>query len=289
MSKPATRKKPLILVSHDYDPKAWDTLEFDETEFESWLSVTQDLWGLGCYGPGQEDMIRQGANGVAIKKTKVIGAIGSTLGGVGAVAEENDAYIDVIDCDAEMIEHKPQGHRTAVGNKFLKLLTWNPQKPELRADRYHGLIASGALSLTANLSDIAQVITEAVKPGGYLFIDELYATDPSVAALISQGLSRPGQKLHLRPQETVDKTLRSLFLDQRSNVPSAEPLMEAIRTGLTRGQEIAKILRTIPSPFRKQRMTAFANELQRAAVLYQALGRGLITGARSIYRQPGDI
>lgn len=289
MANTAAKKKPLILVSQDYDPKAWETLESGESEFESWAAVAQDLWGLGCYGPGQHDAMLQALNGVAIHKSKVVGVIGSTLGGIGIIAEENNAYIDVMDCNTELLQKPPQPPADAKGGKFLKSLGWDPNKIQMPAARYHGLVCAGAISLAPNLADAVQSLTAAVKPGGFLFIDEIFATDPSAAALIAQGIARATEKLHLRPQDEIVKALQGASLELRSNAASAEPVMDAIRKGLLGGKDIAQILTTIPAPFRKQRMMAFVGELQRAAVLFQALEKGLATAARLIFRKAGDL
>ena len=289
MSKAAPRKQSLILVSEDYDPQAWSALEGGETEIQSWLAVAQDLWGPGCYGPGQTDAIRQGANGLTVTKKQIVGAVGGALGGVAEVATAYDTYIDVFDCDAEVLAYKQQDHGAAGAGKLLKLFPWDPEKPEFQPDRYHSLIASRALSFGATVEPIVKALAKAVKPGGQLYVDELYATDPSVSALIAQATASPGQKLHLHAHDAVMQALKGEALEMRSSAPANEPLMDEIRKGLTHGQEIAQLLKTVPQPFRKQRMVAFANELQRAALLYQALEKGLVTSTRSIHYKAREL
>lgn len=289
MANTAAKDRPLILVSQDYDPKAWETLESGETELESWAAVAQDLWGLGCYGPGQHDAMLQGLNGVAIHKSKVVGVIGSTLGGIGVIAEENNADIDVMDCNAELLQKNPQPQAEAKGGKFLKFSAWDSQKIQMPSARYHGLVCAGAIALTPNLQNTVQSLTSAVKPGGFLFIDEIFVADPSAATLIAQGIARSGEKLHLRPQDEITKALQDASLELRSNVSCSDLLMDSIRKGLLGGKDIAQILTTIPAPFRKQRMMAFVGELQRAAVFYQALDKGLATAARLVCRKADDF
>lgn len=85
------------------------------------------------------------------------------------------------------------------------------------------------------------------------------------------------------------QALKDEALELRSTASANEALMEETRRGLTRGQDIAPLLMAIPQPFRKQRMMAFTNELQRAAVLHQALDKGLVTSTRSIFRKPGTL
>jgi hypothetical protein len=288
MSK-AAQKKPLILVSHEYNPQAWASFGEGESETQSWLAVAQDLWGPGCYGPGQTDGIRQGANGLTVTKQQIVGAIGGALGGVGEVAADYGAYIDVFDCDAAVLAHNQQGLAEAVGGKLLKLFPWTPAKPELKADRYHSLIAAHAFAYAPAIEPLAKVLATAVKGGGQLYVDEFYAADPSVSALIAQGTASPGQQLTIHPQDAVMQALKAAGLELRSSASASEPLMAAIFKGLTRGQEIAQILKTVPQPFRKQRMLAFANELQRTAVLYQALDKGLVTATRSIHYKPRQL
>lgn len=191
MSRAAARNKALILVTEDYDPAAWETLENGETETQSWLAVAQDLWGQGCFGPGQMEAMRQGANGLTITKKMIVGAIGGAIGGVGTIAAENSAYIDVYDCDPHVLAYRQQD--TGAAGKLLKTFAWNPEKPELQADRYHGLIASCAIALAADFGATVKTLVAAVKPSGLLYVDEIHAADASVAALIAQGIAAPEQ------------------------------------------------------------------------------------------------
>ncbi len=287
MSTAAPRKQSLILVSEDYDPQAWSALEGGETEIQSWLAVAQDLWGAGCYGPGQAEAMRQGADGLAVTQEHIVGTIGGALGGVAEVAAGCGAVIDVFDCDAEVLAYKQQDAGAA--DNLLKLFPWNPEKPDFQADHYDGLIASRAISFASQVEPVVKALAKAIKPGGQLYVDELYAADPSVSALIAQATASPGQKLCIHPQDAVMQALKEAALELRSSAPANEPLMDAIHKGLTRGQEIAQLLKAVPQPFRKQRMVAFANELQRAAVLYQALEKGLVTATRSIHYKPREL
>ena len=216
MSKAAARKVSLVLVTEEHDLTAWDAFEGGETETQSWLAVAQDFWGQGCYGPGQMEAIRQGANGLTVTKKQIVGAIGGALGGAGAIANENSTYIDVFDCDTQALAYKQQDTGIAGAGKFLKLFPWNVEKPELQIDRYHSLIASRAISLASDSNAVVKALAKAVKPAGQLFVDEIYAVDANVAALIAQAIAAPGQKLHLQPQDAVMKALKDEGLELRS-------------------------------------------------------------------------
>lgn len=283
------RKKPLILVSETHEPEAWGARDYGESEFESWLAVVQDLWGAGCFGPGQLDAMRQAANGLTMTKEKTIGAIGGAVGGLGTVAVELGAYIDVFDCDAAVLAFKRWDDGSAGAGKLLKLSPWDPPIPALQAKRYHGLIVAGALSLATSTAPLIKAIAGAVKDGGQLFVDALYAKDLSVGALVAQSIASPGQTLTLHTQAAVMDGLKKEGLELRSSAPADAQLIETIHKGLTRGQEIAQLLKAVPPPYRKQRLLAFTNELQRAAVLYQALERGLVTAVRTIHAKPRKL
>ena len=280
MSK-VRRKRPLILISEDYDPDAWRTLDEGETEFQSWAAVAQDIWGRGCFGPGQAKAAREGANGLTINKTQILGAVGCGVGGVAPIASGLGAYIEVFESDPALLAYEQQD--PGASGKFLKLAAWAPQKPELRADRYHGLMAFRALSAAADPAPIAKALAAAVKPSGRLFSDEIYAPDPSVAALIAQAIAAPGQKFFFHAHDVAMEAFAAGNLEPRSKATANEELLNEIREGLARSQDMAQQLKAIPQPFRKQRMTAFADELQRAAVLHQALEKGLVTAVRTIH------
>lgn len=284
MSQAAQRKQPLILVSEDYDPDIWRSLEEEESEFQSWVAVAQDIWGRGCFLPGQAAAVREGAAGLTLNKTMIIGAVGSAVGGLGQIATDAGAYIEVFECDPSLLKHTLA--EPGPSGKFLRPAGWNPETPELRAGRYHALMALRALSACPDPVAATKAIAAAVKPAGRLFIDELYAADPSVAALVAQGITGPAHKMTLPTQAAVMETLEAVKLEPRAKVVVNDQLRSAIRTGLAQAVQIAQRLKAIPQPFRRQRMSAFADELQRAAVLYHAVEKGLVTALRTLHYKP---
>lgn len=284
MSQAAQRKQPLILVSEDYDPDIWRSLDEEESEFESWVAVAQDIWGRDCFLPGQAMAASEGAAGLTINKTMTVGAVGSAVGGVGQIASETGAYIEVFESDPSLL--KQLLAEPGPGGKFLRPAGWNPEKPELRAGRYHALMALRALSVSPDPVAATKAVAAAVKPAGRLFIDELYAADPSVAALIAQGIAGPTHKVTLHPQAAVMETLEAEKFEPRATVVVNDQVKSAIRVGLAQAAEIAQRLKAIPQPFRRQRMSAFADELQRAAVLHHALEKGLVTAMRTLHYKP---
>jgi hypothetical protein len=284
MSQAAQRKQPLILVSEDYDPDIWRSLEEEESEFQSWVAVAQDIWGRGCFLPGQAVAAREGAAGLTVNKTMIVGAVGSAVGGVGQIATEIGAYIEVFESDPSLLKHLLA--EPGPSGKFLRPAGWNPEKPELRAGRYHALMAMRALSVSLDPVAATKALAAAVKPAGRLFIDELYAPDPSVAALIAQSIAGPTHKMTLHPQAAVMETLEADKLEPRAKVVVNDQLMSSIRAGLAQAVEIAQRLKAIPQPFRRQRMSAFADELQRAAVLHHAIEKGLVTAMRTLHYKP---
>jgi len=284
MSQAAQRRQPLILVSEDYDPDVWRSLDEEESEFQSWVAVAQDIWGRGCFLPGQAAAAREGAAGLTVNKTMIVGAVGCGIGGVGQIAAETGAYIEVFEGDPSLLMH--QLAEPGPGGKFLKPAAWTPEKSELRAGRYHALMALRALSMSPDPVAAIKSIAAAVKPAGRLFIDELYAPDPSVAALVAQGIAGPTHKIALHPQAVVTETLEAEKFEPRAKVVVNDQVKTAIRAGLAQAVEIAQRLKAIPQPFRRQRMSAFADELQRAAVLHHAIEKGLVTAMRTLHYKP---
>ena len=279
MSAAAQRKQPLILVSEDHDPDVWRSLDEEESEFESWAAVAQDIWGRGCFLPGQAQAVREAADAIADDKAQTVAIVGCAVGGVEALA---GARIEVFECDLALLMHLQQSDGAAP----IERTEWNPAALELQADRYRNVVAQRALSLCANPAAAVATLVAAVKAGGRLVIDDLYAADPSVAALVAQGIAGPGHKLALHPATLVMEALKAQALELRANVVANDQLMVAIRAGLSQAVDIAHRLKVIPQPFRKQRMIAFADELQRAVVLHQALEKGLVTSMRTVHGKP---
>jgi hypothetical protein len=284
MQHAAQRRQPLILVSEDYDPDIWRSLEEEEPEIQSWLAVAQDIWGRGCFLPGQLLAVREGAAGLMLKKTMTIGAVGCAVGGVGQLALDTGAYIEVFESDPCLLDHSQAEPGPAA--KLLRPAAWSPEKPDLRAGRYQALMALRALSASPDPAATIKTLAAAVKPAGRLFIDDLYAADPSVAALVAQGIAGPTHKIGLHTQAVVTEALEATKLEPRSRAVVNEQMMSTIRAGLAQAVEIAHRLKAIPQPFRRQRLSAFADELQRAAVLHQAIERGLVTAIRTLHYKP---
>jgi hypothetical protein len=283
MPKASSRQK-LILVSADYDPSAWHERE-GESEFESWAAVAQDLWGAGFFAPGQASGLHRAANAVTIKREHVVGAIGGALGGLAEIAADREAAIDVFDCDREVLAFNRDEARTA-GRSRLSFQSWNPARPDLKAARYDSLIAARAFAFSGAPERLCVALAAAVKPGGLLFVDELYAADLLVAALVARTTALPDRKRYLHSYDAVTQGLEEGGLELRSTATATDQLLAAIKAGLARGQDLAERLTTIPEPFRMQRLTALRDEMQRAAGLSQALDRGLATAIRTLHRKP---
>jgi hypothetical protein len=283
----AARKQPLILVSEDHDPDIWRSLDEEETSGQAWLAIAQDIWGRGNVLPDQAAAMREAAIGLSIDKTRTIGAVGRALGGVAALATQHNTYIELFECDEAFTAHLAA--EPGAAGKFLRPAAWSPDKPALRADRYHGLIAARAFSASADPAATAAALAAAVKPGGRLFIDDLYAPDPSVAALVAQAIATPNAKLTLHSSTPLMETLEAAKFEPRAKVVVNDQLMRAIRAGLAQATTIATRLKAIPQPFRKQRLEAFADELQRVTVLHHALEKGLVTAMRTIHYKAREL
>lgn len=283
----AASRQPLILVSEDYDPHAWSERESGESEFESWAAVAQDVWGAGCFAPGQASALARAANAVTIKRQHVVGAVGGALGALTTIVAEREASIDVFDCDRGALTVKRAQPQPA-GRGKLAHQCWNPARPDFESSHYDSLIAWRAFSFVATTDRFCQTLAAAVKPGGLLFVDELYAADMLVAALVARTIATPDRKRYLHGYDAVTQGLADCGLELRSTATTTDHLLGDVRAGLARGQQLADVLTTIPEPFRMQRLTALRDEMQRAAGLAQALDRGLATAIRTLHRKPSD-
>lgn len=287
MSTAARRRPSTILVSENYDPAVWHTVEGEESPFDAWVAVAQDIWGRGCFAPGQASAARQAAIALTINKTMIVGAVGGVVGGVGQIANETGAHIEVFEADAAMVSHAKAD--TGPGSKLLRVAALDPAMGDIKADRYHALMGLRASALSADPAKVMDALAAAVRPGGRLFLDELHAADPSVAALIAQGIASPGRKPALHTPALVMDALKDKRLEPRARTVVSDELAADIRLGLSKAIEIAQRLKEIPKPFRKTRLSAFADELQRAAVLHHALEKGLVTAVRTLHYKTREL
>ena len=208
------------------------------------------------------------------------------LEGLGPVAAESSSYIEVFEGDAGVLRYKQEPRPASPGHKYLRLAPMNPAQIDLKPGRYHGLMSFGTFALSGDFEATANSLAQSVRPGGYLYVDELFAADPSVALLVGQGIGCHGETAHLHPHQAVASALTTATLQLRSQSTASASLMASLRDELDRSQAIALVLKTLPEPFRKQRMMAYVDELKRAAVLYQSLERGLVTAVHCVYSKP---
>lgn len=283
MSRLAKVRKPLCLVTDEREPGIWEMSE--ETDFMSRLAVCQDVWGRDVFSPGQAFALRQAANAIAINKTQIIGAIGIAMGGLGTTVQEFGAHIEVFEGDRELCEHN-QATPSFLG-KLIKLERWTPGSPVLKAKRYHRLITYGAFAAVDQVASFVKELSEALKPGGYLYVDEIWAEDAAEGRAIAREASLLAREMCYRRKAEVIGAL-SATLELRSTSEANRLVKRDIRDGLVGAQMIAQKLKLIPEPLRRQRLIALSNELQRAVVLYGALDRDVVVATRYMFHKKAD-
>jgi hypothetical protein len=281
MSGAARPKKPLVLVSDDVEPPHWDAA--GEPELVSRLAACQDVWGRNCFTPGQSFAMRQAAYALAVNKTQIFGAIGTFMGGFGPLLQEFGTHVEVFEGDAQMYEINSASPNFL--GKLIKLERWKPGHQTLKAKRYHRLCLYGAFSAVENVEAFAQEVAASLKPGGFLYIDEIWANDRSQAKVLASACSLwPGNFTYKVKGEIVG--LMSRELELRSANEANRLVKSDIRNGLVHAQSVAQKLKQIPEPSRKQRLIALTQELQRAVVMYDALERDAIVATRFIFQKP---
>lgn len=283
MPRLAKVRKPLCLVTDEHQPGSWEMSE--ETDFLSRLAVCQDVWGRDCFSPGQAFALRQAANSIAINKTQIIGAIGIAMGGLGTTVQEFGAHIEVFEGDRELCEHN-QATPSFLG-KLIKLERWTPGSPVLKAKRYHRLIAYGAFAAVTQAASFAKELSEALKPGGYLYVDEIWAEDSATGRSIAREASLLPREMCYRRKTEVLEAL-CVGLELRSTNEANRLVKSDIRNGLVHAQLVAQKLKLIPEPLRKQRLIALSNELRRAVILYDALDRDVVAATRYMFHKKPD-
>ena len=284
MSGAARPKKPLVLVSDDVEPPHWDAK--GEPELMSRLAVCQDVWGRNCFAPGQAFAMRQAAYALAVNKTQIYGAIGACLGGFGPMLQEFGVHVEVFESDQQLYEHNAASPNFL--GKLIKFERWDEAKPILKPKRYHRLSAYGAFAATKNLESLAAELCAALRPGGVLYIDEIWSNDRSSAQALASATSIwPNERCFRSKGDVLGLLERGLEL--RSTLEANRLVKGDIRNGLMHAQTVAQKLKQIPEPTRKQRLIALTLELQRAVVLYDALERDAVVATRYIFQKAKDI
>lgn len=281
MSGAARPKKPLVLVSDDVEPPHWDAE--GEPELVSRLAACQDVWGRNCFTPGQNFAMRQAAYALAVNKTQIFGAVGMFMGGFGSLLQEFGAHVEVFEGEAQMFDINSASPNYL--GKLIKLERWRPGQPALKANRYHRLCLYGAFSAVDNVEAFASEISAALKPGGFLYIDEVWANDRASARVLASACALwPTNQCYKVKGEVLGFLSRELEL--RSTNEANRLVKGDIRNGLVHAQSVAAKLKQIPEPTRKQRLIALTQELQRAVVMYDALERSAIVSTRFVFQKP---
>lgn len=284
MSAVARPRKPLILLSDDVQSAHWDAS--GESELMSRLAVCQDVWGRNCFAPGQYAAMRQAATALVIDKKKIYGAIGVNMGGFGFVTEEIGAYVEVFEYDEALAEHNAASPQFL--GKLVKLERWKPGEPRLKANRYHALSTYGAFAAAGDVAGFAREVVDAVKPGGYLFVDEIWANDPVSATKLANATSLWQDALRFRfRNEVVNHLTKGLEL--RASSEACASIKVEIRDALSQAQVLHHKLKQIPEAVRKQRVLALSQELQRAVLLFDALDRGAVSATRLVFQKRNTI
>ena len=284
MSNAQRHRKPLVLVTDELDPPHWDAE--GESEFISRLSVCQDIWGRNCFTPGVEFAMRQAANALAINKKQIVGAIGTHMGGFGLVLQDHGTHIEVFEGNEQLYEHNHSNPQYL--GKLIKLERWKPGAPLLKANRYHRLSTYGAFAAAKDVGAFAREVSDAIKPGGYLYVDEIWANDAgSAQKLAGAACLFPSDVCYRNKGEVLTNLSRELEL--RSTNEANRLVKSDIRNGLVHAQTVAQKLKQIPEPMRKQRLIALTLELQRAVVMYDALERDAIVATRYVFYKKPEI
>ena len=284
MSSAARPRKPLILMSDDVQPAHWDAS--GESEIVARLAVCQDIWGRNSFAPGQYLAMRQAATVLALNKSQIYGAIGVNLGGFGFVTEELGAHVELFEADPLLYDFN--GSNPHFLGKHVKLERWVPGEQRLKANRYHRLSTFGAFAAAPDPAALVHEITAALKPGGYLYIDEIWANDAASARQFACASSLWQDNLCFRRKgEVLNQFARVLeFLSANE----ANRLVKAdIRDGLAHAQLVTQKLKQVPEDIRKQRLIALTKELQRVVVLFDALDRGALSATRFVFHKKNEF
>jgi hypothetical protein len=165
---------------------------------------------------------------------------------------------------------------------------WVPGELRLKANRYHRLSTFWAFAAAPDPAALVHEITAALKPGGYLYIDEIWANDAASARQLACASSLWQDNLCFRRKGEV-LNLFARELEFRSANEANRLVKGDIRDGLAHAQEVTQKLKQVPDDIRKHRLIALTKELQRVVVLFDALDRGAVTATRLVFHKKKEL
>ena len=163
-----------------------------------------------------------------------------------------------------------------------------PGELRLKARRYYRLATFWAFAAAPDPAALVHEITAALKPGGYLYIDEIWANDAASARQLACASSLWQDNLCFRRKGEV-LNLFARELEFRSANEANRLVKSDIRDGLAHAQEVTQRLKQVPDDIRKHRLIALTKELQRVVVLFDALDRGAVTATRLVFHKKNEI
>jgi hypothetical protein len=269
--------KPKIVLLGQNDPAKQIELDPEEGPFESWLAVTQDMWGVGNLTPLDNIFASTAIGALALTDKGIFGAVCYHLGDrLFCYSREIGAWIDVFECEpaVSQVQKRPKDK--------VKLHLWNANEHRLGKNRFTKLAVLYASKLSGSYTDLSRDCANSLKPGGNLFFADL------VAGKDKAGASLPTRfgKMELQSLEDHKGVLSQAGLTLCNAYDLTGDVAAAIRRGLYNSINMLANIRTLKEPWRGQRLAAYFRELETLSRLYCSLENGDVAAAGILALKP---
>ena len=257
--------KPKIILLGQKDPAEQIELDPNESPFESWLAVAQDMWGEGNLTAVDRVFASAAIGALAVTNKAIFGVVCYHLGyRLFCYSREIDIWVDAYECEPAVstIQKRPKDK--------VKLSLWNATKRPLGTSRFTKLAVLCPSKISGSSVASSRDYANSLKPGGNLFLADIFARDDKAKAPSKTLLG----DLKLQSLADYQNALSQAGLTLYNVVDLTEDTKGAIRKGLYNSIGMLKNIRALSEPWRGQRLAAYYRELEFLSRLYQDLESG---------------
>ncbi len=272
----AVAKQEITLLGQK-EPGEQVELDPKEGPFESWLAVTQDMWGIGNLTPLDGIFASTAVWALTVTNKGCFGVVCYHLGDrLFRLSREVDAWIDAYECEPAVsrIQKRPKDK--------IKLHAWNPEKCPLAKNRYLKLAALNVSRIPGATEALAHAYADSLKSWGDLFLADL------VSGKDEDGATSPvrfGDR-KLQSLASHKKALTEAGIKLCNEYDLTNDTKGAIRRGLYNSLNMLVNVRQLKEPWKSQRLAAYYRELEALSNLYNKLENGEVKAIGILAQKP---